>query len=171
MKQIPRLFVRVDDDGALYTTEMVTPGCEWVIEGEGVATEKVDGVLCAIIEGELFREDDGGGWFELNGRTELDRNLVHALNNTPWVRDDGTCEAVGVHFKSNPYGLDDDFLERHGRIKHLNCPRDFAGIREYLRTHDIEGIVWYRGNGEMCVVDREDFGFDWPVRGDGNGAF
>lgn len=165
MREIPNLFICVDDDGAIYATERVTPGCEWVMDGKGIATEKVDGVPCAIIEGELYREDNAGGWFELNGRTELDRHLVNALKNTPWVGDDGTYEAVGVNFKGNPYGLDDDFLERHGRIRHRGCPRDYAGIREYLRTHEIEGIVWYRGNGEMCKADRVDFGFEWPVRG------
>jgi hypothetical protein len=86
--------------------------------------------------------------------------------NTPWVNEDGTYEAVGLHFQRNPYKLDDDFLERHGRIRIKDCPRDFDGIREYLRTHNIEGIVFHRGNGEMCKIRRKDFGFKWPVKGE-----
>ena len=90
--------------------------------------------------------------------------MVRALLYTPWATEDGTYEAVGKHFKGNPYKLDDDFLEPHGRIKHPDCPRDYAGIREYLRTHDIEGIVWYRGNGDMCTISRKDFNYDWPIK-------
>ena len=38
------------------------------------------------------------------------------------------------------------------------------GIKEYLSAHEIEGIVWHRGNGEMCKIKRSDFGFEWPVK-------
>lgn len=42
-----------------------------------------------------------------------------------------------------------------------NVPRDFEDIKEYLRTHMIEGIVFHRGNGEMCKIKRTDFNFEW----------
>jgi hypothetical protein len=97
-----------------------------------------------------------------------DKWFIHAWCNTPWATEDGTYEAVGIHFRGNPYNLDADFLERHGRIRLDGCPRDFNGIRDYLRTHEIEGIVWHRGNGEMCKIKRRDFGFEWPVKGEQN---
>jgi hypothetical protein len=105
-------------------------------------------------------------WYQVSDRTAADKHFVHAYVNTPWVNEDGTYEAVGLHFQRNPYKLDDDFLERHGRIRIKDCPRDFEGIREYLRTHNIEGIVFHRGNGEMCKIRRKDFGFKWPVKGE-----
>lgn len=43
----------------------------------------------------------------------------------------------------------------------LNVPRDFEGIKEFLNTHYIEGIVFHRDNGDMCKVKRVDFGFEW----------
>lgn len=189
MKKIPCLFKKVYDDGGyMGVVNEVTPGCEWVINGEGVATEKVDGAACAIIDGVLYRRFDAKNgkkppegaipcqpepdpvtghwphWYQVSDRTAADKHFVHAYANTPWVNEDGTYEAVGLHFQRNPYRLDDDFLERHGRIKIKDCPRDFDGIREYLRTHNIEGIVFHRGNGEMCKIRRKDFGFKWPVK-------
>ena len=44
---------------------------------------------------------------------------------------------------------------------------DFAGIREYLRAHDIEGIVWHRANGDMVKIKKKDFGL--PRRPQGSG--
>ena len=38
---------------------------------------------------------------------------------------------------------------------------DYEGIKQYLEEHYIEGIVFYRGNGEMCKIKRSDFGFEW----------
>ena len=191
MKKIPCLFKKVYDDGGyLGVKNEVTPGCEWVLIGEGIATEKVDGAACAIIDGVLYRRFDAKNgkqppegaipcqpepdpvtghwphWYQVSDRTAADKHFVHAYVNTPWVNEDGTYEAVGLHFQRNPYKLDDDFLERHGRIRIKDCPRDFEGIREYLRTHNIEGIVFHRGNGEMCKIRRKDFGFKWPVKGE-----
>ena len=68
-----------------------------------------------------------------------------------------------MHFQNNPYGLDDDFLELHGRIKINDCPRTFDGIREWLRVHEVEGIVFKNEDGAMCKIKRRDFGFRWPV--------
>ena len=36
----------------------VTQGCEWVLEGKGIATLKIDGSCCAIINGELYKRYD-----------------------------------------------------------------------------------------------------------------
>lgn len=189
MKKIPTLFEReYGDDGRIVAVKPIAhPGCEWVLEGEGEATEKVDGACCAIINGRLWKRFDAKPgrkiqpgaipcitradpitghwphWAMVDAKSKGDKWFVEAWANTPWAKEDGTYEAVGVHFQSNPYGLDADFLERHGRIKIKDCLRTFEGIREYLRTHEIEGIVWHRGNGEMCKIKRRDFGFEWPV--------
>lgn len=49
MQKIPTLFVRdFDHSNGRYVTEEVTPGCEWVLAGEGVPTRKYDGT-CVLI--------------------------------------------------------------------------------------------------------------------------
>ena len=190
MKKMPTLFKRVfgERGGVLRTLPEVTPGCEWVLHGEGVPTEKVDGSCCAIINGKFYKRYDAKRgkvppagaipcqeapdpvtghwphWVAVNPNNSGDKWYWNAYVNTPWVTEDGTYEAVGPHFQNNPYGLDDDYLEKHGRIKLWNVPRDFEGLRAFLMVNEIEGIVWHRGNGEMCKLKRTDFGYKWPVK-------
>lgn len=190
MKKIPTLFEReYGDDGRVVAVKPdVRHGCEWVLDGDGEATEKVDGACCAIINGRLWKRFDAKPgrkipqgaipcqptadpitghwphWVMVDAKSKGDKWFVEARVNTPWATEDGTYEAVGLHFQSNPYGLDADFLERHGRIKIKDCPRTFDGIREWLRVHEVEGIVFKNEDGAMCKIKRKDFGFKWPVR-------
>ncbi len=54
MQKIPTLFVRDPDNLKLVTRE-VTPGCEWVLAGEGRATQKWDGTCCLVRDGKLYK--------------------------------------------------------------------------------------------------------------------
>ncbi len=53
MKKIPTLFQR--QDSGRYVIDQVTPGCEWVLEGQGVALRKFDGVC--------VKRDESGEWW------------------------------------------------------------------------------------------------------------
>ena len=75
---------------------------------------------------------------------------------------DGTYEAIGPHFQSNPYALTYDCLEKHGKRIVKDAPRTFEGLREYLRTHNIEGLVFWKDGEPQCKIKRSDFGFKWP---------
>ena len=187
MKKIPTLWKReFGERGQIKRVlPVVTPGMEWVLRGEGEATEKVDGSCCAIIHGVLWKRYDAKRgkkppagaipcqtapdpvtghfphWVRVDPQSSGDKWFTRALYNTPWAVEDGTYEAVGVHFQSNPYGLDDDFLERHGRIKIPDFPRDFEGMREYLREHEIEGVVFWKDGEPRCKLKRSDFGYPW----------
>ena len=187
---MPTLFKRKFVGGHIVECmPIVTPGCEWVIMGEGVATEKIDGACCALINSILYKRYDAKHgktpprgaipcqpepdpvtghwphWARLSDPYGADKWFIRAWTNTTWANEDGTYEAVGPHFQSNPYGLDEDFLERHGRIKIPNCPRDYNGIKKWLSEHEVEGIVFHRGNGDMCKIKRTDFGYEWPIKG------
>ena len=126
VKKIPTLFVREYDDGGIILTRDVMPGLEWVLKGEGEATEKVDGADCAIINGVLYKRYDAKRgkeppkgaipcqpeadpitghwphWVKVDTRITADKWFVQAWVNTPWAVSDGTYEAVGIHFQSNP---------------------------------------------------------------------
>lgn len=52
MKKIPTLFKR-DERGRI--TRDVTPGCEWVLAGEGIPTRKLDGTCCKWEDGKLLK--------------------------------------------------------------------------------------------------------------------
>lgn len=191
VKKIPTLYERVYKKGQrVGLSSAIKDGLEWVERGEGEATEKVDGSACAIIGGGFCRRYDAKGnrtppagaipcqpfpdpvtghwphWLPVDFESREDKWLVAAYNNTPWCREDGTYEAVGRHFQGNPYGLDSDFLEPHGRIKVEDFPRTFDGMAEFFRTHEIEGVVFWKDGEPRCKIKRSDFGYEWPVKGD-----
>lgn len=79
--------------------------------------------------------------------------------------DDGTWELCGPKVQGNPEGFSEHVLIRHGcltlpdPVMHPRpVPRDFDGIREYLRTAGIEGIVWHHPDGRMVKIKTKDFG-------------
>lgn len=57
MQKIPTLFQRNMETDRLVRPE-VTPGCEWVLQGEGIATRKLDGTCCLIKDGKLYRRHE-----------------------------------------------------------------------------------------------------------------
>ena len=101
--------------------------------------------------------------------------LLAAFRNAPeyglvLYRPDGTLidhtyEAIGPHFQGNPYHLDRDVLVPHGlwKIKELNTgkPRAFEEIKDWLSSHDEEGIVFWKDGEPRCKIKRTDFGLPW----------
>lgn len=196
MKKIPTLFERTFENHMVVgITNKVTPGMEWVLEGEGVATVKIDGSCCAIINGELYKRNDAKKgkkppasaipccdpdpvtghhphWVKVDEKDPSDKWYIEALNATikrfGCAMDDGTYEAIGKHFNGNPYDLMGDVLVRHGMME-VCVERSFEAIREYLRNTKEEGIVFWRNGEPMCKIKRTDFGFEWPVKAWRNG--
>ena len=192
MKKIPTLFEREYADHKVVGIKPVLsdPSLQWVLDGEGEATLKIDGTCCAIIDGKFYRRYDAkhgkkppegaipccdpdpvtGHWPHWLLVTEDDpaaRWHLVAYKNTNGYEDgqlpDGTWEAVGPHFKGNPYNLVFDQLLKHGEVK-LTVDRSFEGLRNYLSSHKIEGIVFWKGGEPKCKIKRTDFGFPWPVK-------
>lgn len=186
MKKIPSLFEWDFEKNVI--TDKIHPGCEWVLAGEGVATEKMDGTACMIRGGRLYKRYDAK-----NGKTpppnfepcQLDPDPVtgHFPGWVPvgdgpdeqWHRDgfaelvkygympDGTYELVGAKVQGNPYNLSGHLLLRHGATVLHHVPRDPIELAKYLHDEPgIEGIVFHRENGDMCKVKRRDFGYKWP---------
>ncbi len=190
MKKIPTLFEREYADHKVVGIKPVltSPDLQWVLDGEGIATEKIDGTCCAIIEGYFYKRYDAkkgkkppenaipccdpdpitGHWphwvpvlFEDPASQWHIRALMRATTLGETLPD-GTYEAVGPHFQGNPHRLPDDILIRHGETV-LDVPRTFEGLRDYLEQHEIEGIVFWKDGEPQCKIKRSDFGFKWPV--------
>jgi hypothetical protein len=68
MRKIPTLFVR-DPENRANVLDEVTPGCEWVLEGEGKATRKYDGTC-------MMLDTDGKWW----ARREVKPGKIEPLN-------------------------------------------------------------------------------------------
>lgn len=59
MKKIPTLFERqFSGHKVVGINSNVTPGCEFVLEGKGIATVKIDGACCAVIDGKFYKRYD-----------------------------------------------------------------------------------------------------------------
>ena len=55
MQKIPTLFDRDWNGDRSRVTRDVHPGCEWVVAGEGMATQKLDGTSCLVQYGILYK--------------------------------------------------------------------------------------------------------------------
>lgn len=195
MKKIPTLFKRTYDEKGRIIDITDTPkkGLEWVLDGEGYATIKVDGSCCAIIDGKFYKRYDAKNgkpvpegaikcqeeadpitghfpcWVECSADDRSDRWFIKAYEELcrhvpQYLRDNITYEAIGKHFNSNPYNLEDDILICHG-IYRIEVDRSFEGLKKYLEEHAIEGIVFWKDNIPQCKIKRRDFGFKWPCEG------
>lgn len=184
MKKIPTLFERVYDHHKIVDIlPNVTEGMEWVLNGEGEATVKIDGSCCAIINGEFYKRYDAKKgkpvpkdaikcqeeadpitghlpcWIKCDRNNPADKWFWAAYDNGCGYID-GTYEAVGKHFQGNPYDSEKDALVKHGAVV-INVERTFEGIKNYLSEHHIEGIVFWRDGEPKCKIKRSDFGFEW----------
>jgi hypothetical protein len=184
MKKIPTLFERVFENRRIVgITDKVYPGMEWVLEGEGIATEKIDGFCTAIIDGVFYKRYDAKKgkkppvgavpccdpdpvtghhphWVKVDKDNPSDKWFYEALLNTADAVWDGTYEAIGIHFNGNKHNLDTDILVKHG-TNILDVPRTFEGIKQYLAENRIEGIVFWLNGEPMCKIKRSDFGYEW----------
>lgn len=186
MKKIPTLFARTFENHRVVSiTDEITPGCkEAFLRGD--ATIKIDGACCAIIDGVFYKRYDAKKgkrppagaipccdadpvtghhphWVKVNRNNPDDQWFVRAFNNTPGQIFNGTYEAIGKHFNSNPYGLCDDILEPHG-VKKVEVERTFSGVKRYLEENYIEGLVFWLDGEPVCKIKRSDFGLSWNAK-------
>ena len=183
MKKIISLFQRNYDGDRLVRDEL-TPGAEWVIAGEGKATRKIDGTCCLVRAGLLYKRyevkkgkkppadfEAATGVDEITGKQQGWRPVTDAPEDK-WHREgwafekklgsapaDGTYELVGPKVQGNPEGIEAHVLIRHGSILfNEDPPRTFDGLRGWLATAGVEGIVWHHPDGRMVKIKAKDFG-------------
>ena len=194
MKKMPTLFQREFDHHRVVniTDQLTSPELAWVLAGEGIATEKIDGACCALIGEQFYKRYDAKKnkqgilkqppvgaipcdvpdpvtghwphWVPVDEANTADQWFIAARANTPGELTDGTYEAIGPHFNGNPHQLEQDVLVQHG-VKIIQLEnRSFEGIRTYLEQHCIEGIVFWKDGVPGCKIKRRDFDFEWPYK-------
>lgn len=161
MKKIPSLFVRDYENigasfipgaieikkGRFLATEQVTPGCEWVINGEGVATRKWDGTAVLFMDGMWFKRYDAKhgktpppgffeaqpepdpitghwpGWILVNPSNPADKYIHEAITTytETWTdyKSGDTFEAIGPMINGNKDNYPYHYLKLHGEEKLL----------------------------------------------------
>ncbi len=183
MQKIPTLYIR-DEDNPKFVTREVNPDCQWVIDGEGTATEKWDGSACLVHDGTLYRrhrvkpgkakppgwihwnfeqpEQSGHGWAPVTDST-ADQYHREAWDYRGYA--DGTWELLGPSLQKNPHRLERHLLWRHGGYRYPDAPRTFDALREWFKIMPpMEGLVWHHPDGRMAKIKRRDFNLPWPVR-------
>ncbi len=173
MRKIPTLFLR--DSSRKFVTSEISPGCEWVLAGEGLATRKYDGT-CTMFDGERWwsrREVKEGkevpvgfmsmeydetthktvGWEPAEGSSFI-KYLDEARAGEVFTS--GTYELYGPKINGNPENYTTHVLVKHG-VWLVAAPRDFNGLREWMAVTPYEGIVWWHPDGRMAKLKRRDF--------------
>ncbi len=185
MKKIPTLFVR-DELDRHYVTAKVTPGCEWVLAGEGVATRKYDGTCCMFDGSEWWarREaKDGGRWPEqfqalnrdsVTGKTvgwqpmrfssfaKWHAEAVDGIDACDGAMQPGTYELCGPKVNGNPEDLSVHIVIRHALAEPVTWPRtaSFAAAKALMlacAANGWEGVVWHHSDGRMAKLKARDF--------------
>lgn len=184
MNKIPTVFQRDPTDRRFLLPE-VTPGCEWVLAGEGRATRKYDGT-CVMLDPKgrwwarrevkadkpaplhfvsIHYDETTGkrvGWepIEQSGFAKWHAQALAEHPDTDWPA--GTYELCGPKVNGNPESFSTHHLVSHAHAEHL-YPHglDFDGLRDTVLTlyekWGVEGLVWYHPDGRMAKLKARDF--------------
>lgn len=96
----------------------------------------------------------GGGAEDKWHREAFDKGVNH--RGLPLQ--DGTYELCGPKVQGNPEGFEAHVLVPHGCELLIDVPTTFDGLREYLGSRDIEGVVWHHPDGRMVKIKGKDYG-------------
>lgn len=185
MRKIPTLFIRDPQDRAHVTSE-VNPECQWVLDGEGIATRKYDGT-CVMLDEDgnwwarrevklgkasppfwLFVDGDrvtgkSVGW-EPIGQSPFAKFHAEAVANKdihPFKP--GTYELCGPRINGNPEGWTRHRLASHADAETFGVtgvPRlgpDLVALVRALGNQGWEGVVWHHPDGRMAKLKSHDF--------------
>lgn len=192
MKKIPTLFEKEYIGKHSYVmTQRVTHGMERVLEGEGLATIKYDGTAVyydgskwykrydlkpgrKLPEGAIPCQDEPDAetlhwphWVPVLWTDKSDRYICEAICDFTYSHAQvpiGTYEACGEGINGNHEKLNGNALYYHGFNVRKDVPRDYYGLREWLRTSYYEGLVFWLDGEPKCKIRRKDFGFSWPLK-------
>lgn len=184
LRKIPTLFVR-DPDNMSRVLDEVHPDCQWVIDVEGIATQKYDGT-CVMYDGiewwarrevkpgkaappdfvEVQHDPRTGktqGW-EPIAQSPFYKQFLDALEPALIEQRVGTYELIGPRINGNPERADSHRLICHEfaqKIPCVPCPGvpfyGFDLLVKALAIGGIEGVVWHHPDGRMAKLKGRDF--------------
>lgn len=181
MKKIPTLYRRDWESLKATVLPEVTPGCEWVIDGEGVPYVKLDGLPVLMKNERIYRryvvkkgmdiparftledvDDRTGekiGWMPVK-REPIYRRYWSAFDKmAAW--EDGTYEIVGPKIGESDEGHSTIIAINHDSPELIlddTPPTSFIELKMWLLPRYIEGIIWKHPDGRMAKIKKKDFG-------------
>lgn len=172
MIKIPTMFERDESMKGHPVKDAVKPECQWVLDGEGIATIKLDGTNVRIRNGALEkrqkpkdRDYDEASYVPCDRANPADRWAYQAFD--AGHEGDGIYELVGPKVQGNPQQY-----PSHGLIPVVpfgfalrllvDVDRTFDGLRAFLAANRHEGVVFHHPDGRMAKIKRRDYGIPWP---------
>lgn len=186
MQKIPTMFERDETKPGHPVTDRLKPECQWVLDGEGIPTAKLDGTNVKIENGVLLkrqkpkaRDYDEASYVPCDRANPADQWAFEAFDaasafdvgptRTPPA--DGIYELLGPKVQGNPHGYRGHVLELvvppGAMVRALELgpvDRSFAGLAAWMARTPFEGIVFHHPDGRMAKIKRRDFGLPWPPR-------
>lgn len=177
MQKIPTIYLRDPEDRAHILLD-INPECQWVFDGEGVATRKFDGTCMKKSRDGIWwarREVKKGknppadfvvvntdpvtgkkqGW-EPAHQSPFAKFLKEALTEFNHMLP-GTYELIGPKINGNPEKVDRHVLQSHNAIDIVIPEKDHPLILiEKCRRLGWEGIVWHHHDGRMAKLKVKD---------------
>jgi hypothetical protein len=180
LRKIPTIFKRDFENNPQRVTAERNPDCDWVFAGEGTATRKYDG-MCCMYDGTTWfkrrevkpsqqppedfvlvdRDEETGkkvGWVPIGDGSEDQyfRAAIAALH--PNDQHVATYELLGPKSQGNPEAIDTHFLQEHEKAwVYPDVPRSYNGLRDFLASRDIEGLVFHHPDGRMAKIKKRDY--------------
>jgi len=157
MKKIPTIFDR-NWEGNRSVIDKPTIGCEWVFDGEGTATEKINGTNIKVkIKDSLIvyiwkrknpnKQEKAEGkepyYVDAHREDSQDKHIFKAVNGwSSMLKQEGAyelsngeyeCEAYGGKIQGNPLECEPNlyFFKIKPKI-YENVPRDYEKLKNYL---------------------------------------
>lgn len=177
MKKTPTIFKRNPENMKVILPEP-NPDCDWVFNGEGVATRKYDGTCCLVKNGHLYKRREvkkGKSTPDNFTLEEFDHNTGKTVGWVPvdfdsnedrwhaeaWFGyfEDGTYELLGPKIQGNPENKNTHcFLKHSDADVYPDAPRGYEELKDWLKGKDIEGLVFHHPDGRMAKIKKKDFG-------------
>ena len=183
MEKILTIFERGADFKVI---DKIREGCQWVFDGEGTATEKLDGmnVRLTIRAGQCVRlekrrnptkkqKQQGikDGWYvDADENEQEDKWLFEAMRNTDvstWLDGEHSAEALGPKIQGNTLQLEQHICVPFNLMIPVftDLDRTYEGLRKALMELDskyspnnlAEGIVFFFVYGRRAKIKRKDF--------------
>jgi len=183
MEKIPTVFERGSN---FKVVDKIREGCEWVFDGEGSATEKLDGTnvrltvragTCVRLEkrrNPSKRQKQAGikdGWYvDADEFGSEDKWIYEAMRNTDvtdWPDGEHSAEALGPSIQGNTLGLDKHLCVPFNLVipSFAKIKRTYGGLQTglleleslYSPQHLAEGIVFHHPDGRRAKIKRKDF--------------
>lgn len=97
-------------------------------------------------------------WIPVSENNPADQFHIEGWKNFQGnLEDDQTYELVGPSFATNPYGLNQHELWKHGSIVVEIKDRSFEALKELILSMNEEGLIFTHSDGRMCKLRRGDF--------------